>query len=242
LAFRALPPFKPYLLLQSDYPLSFLYHTRNRLKKLAKVEQHAASLKLVNDFRTVIIGKSTVTLDGIGAMFHQLLDSIQQRRRKLLGGFELEDQVKIPDILVDEPDNENPGFYFGDVQQNGLKKYEMLLINVVFGEKLEGVYGTAVDGKLKLNIPKCKKFLEEVADIRSELGTLLHICTSGPYRGTEYAASCIRNTMNGNPRNVKAILGRLCLVSGYNKTTLSVSTSKYHFQLQLLIFTNRHRS
>lgn len=225
LTFRTLPLFQQYISLQSDYPLSPLYHTRNLLKKLSKMQTHAINLNLINNFQTIIIGKSTVTLDGIGAMFHGILDSIKQRRKELLGGIDLEELVRIPDALIDEPDNQTPGFYFGKVKRNKLQCYEKLLAKLIFGNKqLKREYGTVTaEGTLVLNQPRCHRFLREVAMLRSELGTLLHICTSGPYRGTEYAASCIRNTVNGNPRNVKAILGRLCLVSGYNKTTSSVS-------------------
>jgi hypothetical protein len=78
---------------------------------------------------------------------------------------------------------------------------------------------------LELNLPMCHKFLEEAASIRSMLGSLLHVATYGPYRGTEYVTTCIRNTANGNSRNVKAILGKLCLVSGYNKTSFAVCSA-----------------
>lgn len=188
------------------------------------MEEHTINLNLVDDFRTIIIGKSTVTLNDIGNMFHGLLDSHRKSRKELLGGIELEELIRIPDNLVDEPNNQTPGFYFGKVPQNKLKRYEGLLAKIIFGhESLKGEYGTVTaEGTLMLNHFKCRKFLEEAAMLRSKLGTLLHICTSGPYRGTEYAASCIRNTANGNPRNIKAILGRLCLVSGYNKTTSAV--------------------
>ena len=226
-AFRTAPPFREYLDLQSDYTLSALYHTRNLLKRLTKMEEHPTNLNLIDNYRTIIIGKSTVTIDGIGAMFHKLLDSIQQRRQALLRGIDLEGLVIIPDALVDEPDNQTPGFYFGKVQRNELKRYEKLLAKIIFGDGwFQGEYGTVTaEGRLLLNQPKCRKFLEEAAVLRSELGTLLYICTAGPYRGSEYATTCIRNTVNGNPRNVKAILGRLCLVSGYNKTTSSVRLS-----------------
>lgn len=222
--------FQKYLSLQSDYPLSILYHARNSLKKIAKMQGHGANLNLIGDFRTIIIGDSTVALDKIGVMFHGLLDSLRQRRKELLGGVDLE-ELRFPDTLVDEPDNQTPGFYFGKVEQNGLKDYEELLGQLVFGPgPLEGEYGTvSLEGKLVLDLPKCYRFLEEATILRSKLGSLLHICTSGPWRGTEYAASCIRNTVNGNPRNVKAILGKLCLVSGYNKTMLSVSQLEYNF-------------
>lgn len=202
-------------------------------------------MNLIGDFKTIIIGKSTVTLNAIGDMFHGLLHSIQHRQKALLRGIDLEQLVRIPDILIDEPDNQTPGFYFGKVEHNKLEHYEGLLAKIVFGDpRLKGEYGTITEGKLVLNQIKCRSFLEEVAILRSELSSLLHICTSGPYRGTEYAASSIRNTANGNPRNVKAILGRLCLVSGYNKTTSSVRL----FCFLLLsanitnYTTNRHKS
>ena len=168
-----------------------------------------------------------MTLSGIGAMFHGLLDEIKERRKKLLMGIDLEDLIKYPEsTLVDEPDNLTPGFYFGDIPQNKLKRYEKTLVKLVFEHKeMRRKYGTVTsDGRFVLNHPSCYKFLEEVTSIRSELGTLLHICTPGPYRGTEYAATCVRNAANGNIRNVKVIFGRLCLVSGYNKTSSTVSS------------------
>jgi hypothetical protein len=208
------------------------------LKKLGKSQEHKINLNLIRDFQVIVIGKSIITLNSIGVMFHEILDYIQQKRKELLGGIDLEELVSIPDELIDEPDNQSPGFYFGKVQYNNLERYEKLLTRLIFGHpKLKGKYGTVTaEGTLLLDQPKCHKFLEEVAALRSKLGTLLHICTSGPYRGTEYAASCIRNTINGNPRNVKAILGRLCLVSGYNKTTSSVSPPNVIFSYSPLIY------
>ena len=157
-------------------------------------------------------------------MFHALLDDIKQQRKEMLMGIELEDCVKMPDILLDDPDNDNPGFYFGNVPENELKCYENLLHKIIWGrEDFVGKYGTVEGNKLVLNKPMCYKFLEEAQSLRAKLGTLLHISTSGPYRGTEYTTTCIRNTVNGNVRNVKVILGNLCLVSGYNKTSFAVS-------------------
>lgn len=219
---RIEPAFRQYISLKSDYVLSSLYLTRNLLKKFRKEQEQTTNTNLVNGFRTIIVGESTVTLGGIGAMFHSLLDEIKERRKKLLMGIDLEELVKYPqDALVDEPDNFTPGFYFGDIPQNKLKHYEGLLVKVIFEhQEMRRKYGTVTsDGKFVLNHPSCYKFLEEVAHIRSMLGTLLHICTPGPYRGTEYAATCIRNAANGNIRNVKVIFGRLCFVSGYNKTS-----------------------
>lgn len=225
--FRIEPSFRPYLSLRSDHVLAAIYHTRNLLKKFRNDQEQAINTNLFDNFRTIIVGDSTVTLSGIGAMFHKLLDDIRERRKNLLMGFDLEGLITYPDILVDEPDNLTPGFYFGDIPQNKLKRYEQTLVKHIFNHQEMGrKYGTVTsDGRFVLNHPSCHKFLEEAVSIRSLLGTLLHICTSGPYRGTEYAATCIRNTANGNIRNVKVIFGRLCLVSGYNKTSSMVSSS-----------------
>ena len=142
-----------------------------------------------------------MTLENIGAMFHKLFDSYQQGWKALLGEIGLEELVKISDVLVDKPDNHTPGFYFGKVQHNNLQCYKKLLVQVIFGDKeLRGEFGIAmVEGKLVLNQLRCHRFLEEAARLRSELGTLLHFCTSGRYQGTEYTTSCIQNTINGNP-------------------------------------------
>lgn len=158
-------------------------------------------------------------------MFHKLLDEIKERRKALLMGIDLEELIKCPENLVDEPDNLTPGFYFGDIPGNNLKRYEGMLADLIFRHPMLSKEFAAVnsDQELVLNLPRCHKFLEQVASIRSALGTLLHICTPGPYRGTEYAATCVRNTANGNVRNVQVIFGRLCLVSNYNKTSSVVS-------------------
>lgn len=224
---RLHPRFERYLSYRSDYALSPLYLTRNLLKKFAAQQTHSTNLNLIDNLQTVVLKKSSVTLKSIGSMFHALLDDIKNRRKALLG-VDIETEIEIPDSLIDEPDNHNPGFYFGDISRNKLKRYEGLLAKVIFGRKaLREKYGTVgADKKLTLNRQVCHRFLEEARSIRSALGTLLHICTSGPYRGTEYITTCVRNAANGNVRNVKAILGRLCLVSGYNKSTSAVSLSQ----------------
>ena len=174
------------------------------------------------DFQTLVIGNSVIPLSSIGVIFHKLLDEIKDRWKALLMGVDLEEMITVPDALLDEPDNLTPGFYFGDVPHNNLKQYEETLVKLIFGDpSLQGKYGTMTpQGVLELNQPACYEFLTEVASIRSALGSLLHISTPGPYRGTEYAATCIWNTVDGNIRNMKAVMGKLCLVSGYNKTSV----------------------
>jgi hypothetical protein len=57
-----------------------------------------------------------VPLNSIGVIFHKLLNEIKQKRKELLMGIDLEEIVKVPDTILDEPNNSTPGFYFGDVQ------------------------------------------------------------------------------------------------------------------------------
>ena len=157
-------------------------------------------------------------------------------------GIDLETMIKVPGTLFDEPDNTTPGFYFGDVPRNNLKRYEKLLSEVIFGTpQLQQKYRTVTSGGLlELNRPRCYSFLQEAALIRSKLGSLLHIATAGPYRGTEYATTCIRNTVNGNSRNVKAVLGKLCLVSGYNKTSFAVGRLPFSLGKAVTDFLHPH--
>jgi hypothetical protein len=228
---RVEPTYRPYLSLQSDHPLSALYHSRNMLKKLSKDHVPSDGLDIVDNFRTVIIGDSTIPLSSIGVIFHKLHNEIREGWKKLLMGFDLETVIEVPDTLYDQPDNLTPGFYFGDVPRNNLKRYERTLTELIFRDsRFQGKYGAVTSkGVLELNQSMCHKFLEEVVSIRSMLGTLLHISTPGPYRGTEYAATCVRNVAGGNCRNVKAIAGKLCLVSNYNKTSSVVSILQHLF-------------
>ena len=161
--------YHPYLSLQSDYVLSSVDHTHNLLKKLSHNQEHTININLFNNFHTIIIGNSTVTLSRIGVMFYTLLDFIKEWRKSLLMGIDLEEQT-----LVDELDNLTPGFYFGNIPWNKLKCYEQTLTKLIFGHP-------GMSGKFILDHLNCCKFLEESASIHSALGTLLHICTSGPY-------------------------------------------------------------
>ena len=86
---RIEPAFCPYLSIKSDYILSNLYLTRNLLKKFRHEQEQNVNTNLVDEFRTIIVGKSTVTLSGIGAMFNKLRGSIRERRKRLLMGIDL---------------------------------------------------------------------------------------------------------------------------------------------------------
>ena len=163
-------------------------------------------------------------LSGIGKMFYSLLNEIKQRTTALLPGIDLEEHIQLPDYIVDEVNNPSPGFYFGDIEENDLKKYETLLFKLVLDNpELGPKYLTVGEGgKLITNRVACLNFLKEMESIRSILGTLIFICSGSPYCGTKFATTCIRNLPGGNVRNAKFIMGNLALVSGYNKTTTLV--------------------
>jgi hypothetical protein len=157
-------------------------------------------------------------------MFDTLLDEVKQRRKVLLSGMDIEDHIALPDIITDDVNNATPGFYFGAAEQNGLKGYEDLLFELILDNpKLGPTYvTTGADGKLAPNRSACVQFLTEMESIRSLLGTLVFICSGSPYRGTEFATTCIRNLPGGNIRNARFIGGNIALVSGYSKTSFSV--------------------
>ena len=221
-----MPAFLKYLLLQSGFPLSAIYHTRNQLKKLKNEEERIPGTNIINSFQTVVIGGSSVDLSSIGVMFHKLFDEIRERKKQLLEGIDLETIIDVSNELLDKPNIIFPGFYFGDVKENQLKGYETILSELILnhhslGKKLGTV---TAEGKMVLDYKWCFNFLKKMESIRSLLGTLLHISTPGPYRRTGYAAICLRNTPEENSRNIKAIYGRLCIVSEYNKISSAVSS------------------
>lgn len=225
---RARRHYYEYLSLQSDFCLSPLYHSRNLLKRISEDEiKQRVSVELVGPpgkQTSVLIRGTLVDLCDIGKMFYLLLDEIKKRRTELLHGIDLEKHVQLPDIITDEVNNNSPGFYFGDVEENNLKEYENLLFKLLLDDpQLTSEYlVVTADGGLAPNRKKCLVFLREMESIRSVLGTLIFICSGSPYRGTEFATTCIRNLPGGNVRNARFVGGNIALVSGYNKTSFSV--------------------
>lgn len=216
-----------YLSLQSDFCLSSLYHSRNLLKRISEDEiKQRLSVELVGPpgkRTSVLIRGTLVDLRNIGKMFYILLDEVKKRRTELLHGIDLEKYIQLPDIIVDEVNNNSPGFYFGDVEENNLKEYENLLFKLLDDPQLTSEYLiVTADGGLAPNRKKCLRFLREMESIRSVLGTLIFICSGSPYRGTEFATTCIRNLSGGNVRNARFVGGNIALISGYSKTSFSV--------------------
>ena len=157
-------------------------------------------------------------------MFHTLLNEIKQQRMVLLSGIDLEQHIQLPGTITDEVNNTSPGFYFGDIEANGLKGYKDLTL-ILDDPQLRPKYLTvAPNGDLVPDRVKCLEFLHKMESIQSVLGTLIFICSGSPYHGTEFTTTCIRNLPGGNIRNAKFISGSLVLVSGYNKNSFSVQS------------------
>ena len=116
-------------------------------------------------------------LGDIGKMYYSLLDEIKQRIAALLPGIDLEQHIQLPNYIVDKVNNLSPGFYFGDVEENDLKKYENLLFKLVLDDpKLGPKYLTTKGGgELVANRAACLHFLKEMESIRSILGTLISV-------------------------------------------------------------------
>ena len=224
---RAYKGFSSQLSLQSDYCLSPLYHSRNLLKKISEEEcKLRLSVQLIGTPGKrdgFVVGGIPVYIHDIGHMFYGLLDEVKQRRTRLFSEIDLEEYIELPSIIYDEVNNTTPGFYFGDVKENNLKQYENLLHSLLdnpqWGEKYLIL---TKDKKITPKVVACREFLKEMESIRSIIGTLIFLCSGSPYRGTEFATTCIRNLPGGNIRNARFMSGDLTLISGYSKTSFSV--------------------
>lgn len=165
-----------------------------------------------------------VHIGDIGCMFYSLLDEVKQRRNRLLFGIDLEEYVELPHTISDQVNNRTPGFYFADIKENNLKQYEDLLHRLLLDDPKWAAKFVVVtkDGEMVPKVEMCRKFLKEMESIRSIIGTLIYLSSGSPYRGTEFATTCVRNLPGGNIRNVRFMSGSLTLISGYNKTSPSV--------------------
>ena len=149
----------------------------------------------------------------------------------LFGGITFEDEewlsVSVTDPLVDEVNTTTPGFCFGELERNDVRKYEDAGLRTLFHHpRLQDRFGTVVPGgRFVLNAVGCHDFLERSSRTRTRLASLLHISCGGPARGTELTANYLRNHPQGDIRNVMVVDGRLCLVAGYNKSSSIVSYS-----------------
>ena len=169
-------------------------------------------------------------LGTFGEWYRKLLAELKGLQADLFGGIGFDDEewlsVVVPNQLIDEVNNSSPGFCFGDVERNDLKKYEDAGLRALFHHPcLQGRYGTMLPcGRFVLNVVGCNDFLERCSHARTKLATLLHISCGGPARGTEFTSHYLRNHQQGDLRNVKVVDGRLCLVGGYNKSSSIVGS------------------
>ena len=164
-------------------------------------------------------------------MYRGLVAEIEQKEKELFGGIDFEDPewfgLAIPDIISDDNNETRPGYFFADHQSNqGFLRYEDLGLQVLFKHpRLQGRYGCVrpSDQKLILNSVACQDFLRRASEIRSKLASASLISLGGPPRGTEFSANYLKNHPGGDIRNVKFVFSTLCFVSGYNKSSLTVS-------------------
>ena len=88
-----------------------------------------------------------------------------------------------------------------------------------------GQYGCvwAADQELILNAVAYQEFLNRANEIRTKLASACHISLGGPPCGSEFVMSYLRNHPGGDVRNVWFVFSTLCFVSGYNKSSMTVS-------------------
>ena len=174
---------------------------------------------------TAVLGRIVIKLTTFGEWYRKSLAEVKELQEDLFGGIGFDDEewisLKVPEKLVDDV---NSGFCFGDLEFNDLKKHEGTGLRALFHHpRLKGRFGSVVSGQFILNAVGCHDFLRRSEFVRSILAPLLHMSPGGTSWGTEFAALYLRNSPQGDIRNVRVIDGELCLIGGYNKTSSRVS-------------------
>ena len=232
---RVYKSYQHLLLIRSDYPLSPLYSVKNLAKKLSRDEERENKVSFVGpENKTAILGKIAIKLETFGEWYRKLLTELKGMQSDLFGGIGFEDEVwlsvTVSEPLVNEVNTSRPGFCFGELERNDLKKHEDAGIRALFHHpRLKDRFGTMLPGgRFVLNAVGCHDFLVRSSLARTKLATLLHISCGGPARGTEFTTHYLRNHPQGDIRNVMVIDGRLCLVAGYNKSSSNVRLLSPH--------------
>ena len=249
-ALRIFGDYQKYLLLGSDYPLSILYSNRNLLKTIAEDEERQPNVSLCGEgCRTAIIDDVVVGLDGIGDMFRGLLKDVEDAERDITLGLSDSDplfQITIPKHLWDQPNNHEVGFCFADIASNGFLGLKDVMLRALVDHPTfrNRCFIKTSPTEVIPNPSGCYEFLQQCAALELLLFSLVHTSSGGPGRGTEVVAQCLRNSQGGDIRNVQVLLGQLCFVGGYNKTSYQVSalSSSTHLRSTLADGTVRLRS
>lgn len=207
-----------------------MYHTKNLAKKMSEDQNYPSKVNICGRNNEIaIIGSISVKLKSFGTMYRGLLADAEKTQRELFGGVEFEDEewfgFKVPEIIADEPNCLQPGYFFGDHEFNDLNKYEDAGLNVLLNHPRLSDRFAFVRGEdeVVLNVVACHDFLRRAEEARSKLASACHISLGGPPRGSEFAANYLRNHPQGDVRNVQYIFGALCFVSGYSKKSQAVS-------------------
>jgi len=217
-------------MLRSDYVLGQIYSSKNLAKKVSEDYERQDKVDVLGpDADTAVLGSITLKLESIGELHQKVLEEIHELQDDLFGGIGFDDDewmpFKVPDRFMDYVNSDQPGYCFGDEEQNGLAKYrhhglKILLRHPWFKDR----YGCMVSGGIFIpNAVACHDFLRRASHITSKFATDLYISPGGFPRGTELTSHTFRNLPQGNPRNIRILGGALCLVAGYNKTTGLVS-------------------
>lgn len=192
-------------MLQSDYPLCSIYHSKNLAKKISQDQMRNVKVDLVGSARDIVVmGPITVRIDGFGVLYRKLLEEIKELQEGLFGGIGFDDPEWIkferPEFFRDDASSVRAGFFFGELEANGMSKYRDLGLRVLFHHpRMKDRYGTVLPGgEFVLNAVACHDFLRRADLARSKLATAAHISVGGPPRGTETAASCLRNHPQGD--------------------------------------------
>jgi len=109
------PKYKPLLMLQSDYPLSSLYETKNLAKKIAEDQELDMKISFSDDRQTAVLGTICLSLSSFGVMYRGLLEEIDRRQKELFAGVAFDDPewfgFRVPGIISDDNNRSQPIYY-----------------------------------------------------------------------------------------------------------------------------------
>ena len=143
-----------------------MYHTKNLAKKMSEDQNYPSKVNICGwNNEIAIIGSISVKLKSFGMMYQGLLADTEKTQRELFGGVEFEDEewfsFKVPEIIADEPNCLQPGYFLGDHEFNDLNKYEDAGLNILLNHpRLSDCFAFVCgEGKVVLNIVACHDFL-----------------------------------------------------------------------------------
>jgi hypothetical protein len=132
--------------------------------------------------------KLTVKLGSFGEWYWKLSDEVKEPQEDTFGGISFKDEewllVMVSKGLVDEVNTTCPGFCFGDLERNGIKKYEDAGLRVIFSHPyLKDQFSSMHSGsRFIINAVGCHEPALNVALANSVQTSTVTVCTPLLYK------------------------------------------------------------